>query len=291
MGDQPDMPDDSTGHCEVDESVRHLVELGYVDPLVAAGQRRREAESLEVSLKQALERLDAGEIAAAMALLKQLAEQAPEALGPHRLLARAYSRAGELDAALDELRWIEVHGYEHAEFALLRATIALRRRELSEAIDQALYARCLHDPLPAADVVLGEAHFRRGDFQSARAAFQSALDSDSGNVAALAGFTAICLREGDFESSVDWALQALDEDIRQPAVHYRLGLALLGMDRRVEAAAAMEMAAQLDSRLAAPHRCLATLYDVEDAPRAAEHRRRGREIVALRRGEQTRRGS
>jgi tetratricopeptide (TPR) repeat protein len=278
-----------TGPCEVDESVRHLVELGYVDPLVVAAQRRRDAESLESSLKQSRGRLEAGKLAAAIKLLKQLAVQAPEALGPHRLLARAYFRAGELDAALGELRWLEVHGYEHAESALLRATIALRRRELAGAIDQAQYARCLQNPLPAADVLLGEAYFRCGELQSARAAFQSALDSDGANAAALAGVAAVCLREGEFESSVDWALQALDEDMRQPAVHYRLSLALLGMERRVEAAAALEMAVQLDSRFAAPHRRLASLYDNDDAPRAAEHRRRGREIVALRRADRARR--
>jgi tetratricopeptide (TPR) repeat protein len=110
-----------------------------------------------------------------------------------------------------------------------------------------------------------------------------ALAADSRNAAALAGRAACCLRRDELESSVDWALQALDEDMRQPAAHYRLGLALMRMDRFTEAAAALEMAAQLIPQLAGPHRWLAAIYEGTDGVRAAEHRRLGREIINRRR--------
>ncbi len=289
MFDLPNAPLDATSSRNDGSSVQHLVELGYVDPLAVARQQQREAAFLEDSLKQALRLLESGVLVGAIDLLGRLAEQSPHASGPHRLLARAYFRAGEFDAARGELRWLEMHGFEHAEFALLRATIALRRRELSEAIDQAEYARHLHDPLPAADVILGEAHYRCGEIQSAEAAYHRALDAESHSVAAFAGLAATSLRRGDFESSVDWALQALAEDMQLPAVHYRLGLALLRIGRQVEAATALEMAAQLSPQLAGPHRWLAEIYDSSDVPRAAEHCRLGREIVAHRRGERARR--
>ncbi len=290
MRDVPNDPNDvsSPGACA---SVQHLIELGYEDPLAAALQKQRDAELLQDSLKEALRRLEAGELAGAIDLLKRLAEQSPESHGPHRLLARAYFRGGDLGAAMRELRWLEVHGFEHAEFALLRATIALGRRELSEALDQAGYARCLQDPSPAADVILGQAYYRRGEIQSAEAAYHRALGAEPRNVAALAGLAAVCLRRGDFESSVDWALQALDEDMRRPAVHYRLGLALLRIGRQAEAAAALELAARMNPHLAGPHRWLAGIYAESDEVRAAEHRRMGREIIARHRSERSHRGA
>lgn len=285
MRDVPNEPNDASRSAGACAPVEHLIELGYEDPLAAALQKQREAELLQDSLKEALRLLESSELADATALLRRLAEQSPESFGPHRLLARAYFRSGDLDAATRELRWLEVHGFEHAEFALLRATIALGRRELSEALDQADYARCLQDPLPAAEVILGEAYYRRGEIQSAEAAYHRALGAEPRHVAALGGLAAVCLRRGDFESSVDWALQALDEDMRRPAVHYRLGLALLRIGRQAEAAAALELAARMNPNFAGPHRWLAGIFAGSDEGRAAKHRRMGREIVARRRSE------
>jgi tetratricopeptide (TPR) repeat protein len=279
---------DSADPSEGCSSVAHLVELGYEDPLAVAEQRRRETELLEDALKQAQRLLDAREFADAITLLERLAKESPEHPSPHRLLARAYYHIGDFDRALGELWWLHVHAYEHAEFALLRASIALARRQLDEALDQAEYARCLQSPLPAADVLLGEAHFRRGELELAEAAYRRALNVEASNVAALAGLAAVNLRRGDLDASIDFALQALEVDMRLPAVHYRLGLALMLMGRHAEAATALGMATQLNPQLSGPHRWLERIYAGVDESKAADHATQGREVVARRRLERTR---
>ncbi len=264
--------------------MQHLVELGYSDPVQLAAERQRAAEALERSLREAGQLASAGRVADAVALLNPLAQREPASPRPRQALAQANLRAGDVEQALVHLRWLEIHGYEHAEFALMRAAIALQRRELDEALDQAQYALHLQQPLPAADVIRGEVQFRRGDLREAEEAYRRALDADSRCAAALAGMAAVALRRGDCESSVDWALRAIEVAPREPSVHYRLGWALARMGRREEAVAALRQAAKLGPHLAGPHRSIARLCAGVDEPGAAVHARMARAIVASRRG-------
>jgi tetratricopeptide (TPR) repeat protein len=250
--------DDATSHSD-GRSVAHLVELGYRDPVEEAAERRREAESLEAGLQQAQRLLNGGDVTQALPLLGQLADQWPQAAGPRWLLAQAEYRRGNLAAAGEYLFWLQMHGFERADFSLLWARIALAQRRLNEALEHAEYARFLHDPLPAADVIVGELHFRRGELELAAAEYQRALDHDDRNAAGLAGLAAVALRRGDFEAAVDWGLQSVEIDARPATTHYRLGLALMHLGHKAEAQAAFEAAMRLNPRLRGPRRWLSQL--------------------------------
>ena len=267
-------------------SVRHLFELGYEDPQEIAECRRREATLHEAKLDQARQLLDARSPAAAVALLEQIATKPVESPGLHWLLARAHFDVGNLNPALAELRWLETHGYERTEFALLRGSIALRQRRLREAIERAEYAHCLQQPCVQADILLGEAQYRLGDLSSAEASYRHALAEEGSNPSALAGLAAVALRRGKLEAAVDFALQALELNPRMATVHYRLGLALLRIERKQEAAAALNVAAQLAPQLAGPHRLLTLIYAGVDELKAAQHRSKAANIIAHRRANQ-----
>jgi tetratricopeptide (TPR) repeat protein len=260
-----------------------LIELGYEDPLTAAARERRAAQEFDEALKRAQALIETGRLADAIGGLNQLAEHAPATPRVRWLLARAYFQAGELNAAAAALQWLEWHGSEQAEFSVLRSTIALRRREFRVAIEQAEYARHLRTPLPAAELILGEAFFRTGELQAAAAAYRCALQADEPSPAALAGLAAISLRSGAYQEAVDWALQALENNIQLPSTHYRLGLALMHIGRQAEAIAALEAAARILPQLAGPHRWLARLYEPVDGERATQHRALGSQIVNRRR--------
>ncbi|HEX5034879.1 MAG TPA: tetratricopeptide repeat protein, partial [bacterium] len=172
--------------------------------------------------------------------------------------ARAYFRAGRLKETQELLHWLEVHGVEHAELALMRARIALKRRKLDEALDSASYAKCLQDPLPEADLLIGEVHFRRNQLDAAEVAY-TAAETRAPSAATAAGLAAIALRRGNAELAADQCLTALDRDMTHWPAHYRLGLALMQLQRWPEARLAFETTTRLQPTLTGPHRFLSRL--------------------------------
>ncbi len=198
---------------EQPQTVTHLIELGYRDPLELEAEQRRDAAALEALLKQAQVLVESGNVVEAIALLEQVAQQWPRAAGPRWMLAQAEFRAGNLSAAEGHLFWLQMHGFERADFSLLWAQIALKQRRLNEALEHAQYARFLRQPFPSADVIVGDVHFRRGELEQAAAEFQRALDRDERNEAALSGLAAVALRRGYAEAAVYFGLRAVERDM------------------------------------------------------------------------------
>jgi tetratricopeptide (TPR) repeat protein len=272
------------GSPEEAAAVRHLVELGYEDPLEVAIRAAALQRAQQSQLNRAEELLKAGELRAAIELLEAASQAAPDWTGCRHLLARAYFRAGRFGAAGETLDWLELHAVEHAELALMRAAMALKRRRLDEARDQAEYARCLQIPLPAAELILGEVHFRRRELDAAEAAYRSALRHGGSEAPAYAGLAAIALQRGEYELAVESSLEAVEQDFRLWPAHYRLGVALVQLERWPEARVALETAARLNPAIAGPYRWLAQLCNRQnDAAMAAEFRRRAHEVIERRR--------
>ena len=278
------MREASSGATTESATVAHLVALGYEDPVDAAARLAVVDQARQAMLKAAEELLKQGDVATAINSLESMCDDESEWTAPHHLLARAYYRAGRWDAADTRLHWLECQGVEHAELTLLRAKLALRKRSLDAANDQAEYAKHLHHPLPAADVLIGEVEFRRGNLAAAEAAYCRALEVSGPNAAAWAGLAAIALRRNELGKAIDWSLQAIEQDPRLPSAHYRLGLALSELQRPHEATAALRAAAALNPTLAGPFHWLALLASEQGDPLAAEEfRRLGKEIIARRR--------
>jgi tetratricopeptide (TPR) repeat protein len=265
-------------------SVAHLVELGYEDPVETAARLAVVEQARQATLKAAEELLKKGDLEAAIDSLEAIVDAASEWTAPHHLLARAYYRAARWDAVDERLRWLECQGVEHAELALLRAKLALRRRSLDAASDQAEYAKHLHSPLPPADVLIGEIEYRRGNLAAAEVAYRRAIEVPGPNAAAWAGLAAIALRRNELAQAIEWSLQAIEQQTRLASAHYRLGLALSKLQRPLEATAALRAAATIDPKLAGPYRWLAQLADEQrDFASAREYRRLGAEVIARRR--------
>ena len=265
-------------------AVRHLVALGYEDPLEAATQQATVERSQRAQLAGAEELLKAGDATGAIAELESMIDAAADWVAPHQLLARAYYRTGRWRAAAKQLEWLESHGVEHAELALLRAQLALRTRSLDAARDHASYAKALHQPLAAADVLIGDVEFRLGDLAAAEAAYRGAIEVQGPHATALAGLAAVALRGGQLAEAIDWSLQAIEQSPKMATAHYRLGLALWRLQRPREATAALRTAAALNAQLAGPYRWLTTIAVAEGDLAAAEgYRQLGQAVVERRR--------
>lgn len=265
-------------------AIDHLIALGYVDPLETAARRDREQRAEAAELNRAQAWIDAGQFPRAVSLLQQLASEAPNRTAPRRSLAHAYFHANQLSEARQTLRALELDGVEGADLALLAAAIASRQRLFDEALEQAEYARCLRQPLPGADILIGEIHRRRGDLALAEAAFQRASQHDSARAAAYVGLAAISQGRGDHADAVEQLLAALEADMTDWTAHYRLGLSLIRLGRPSEAKVALQACTKLQPTLGGPWRLLAQAgANCGDQSKAEQCRERGRLTVRQRR--------
>jgi len=269
--------------------VKHLADLGYVDPHDAALRRAVAERGRQVALGAAQESLAAGRLDEGVAALLRLCNEAPAWAPPRRLLATACYQLGRATEAREHLDWLELHAVEHAQLSLLRAAIDLAGRRLDSAEDHALYARHLSElnnaPVAAGpELIVGEVRLRRGDAEGAEAAYRRALELAPGDARALTGLAGVALMRGDDEGAADLALEALEVDMKLALAHYRLGLALARMERWHEARVALETFARLGPRRAVALRRLARIAELQgDGAAVAEYRVRARRVVAERR--------
>lgn len=265
-------------------AVRHLAELGYEDPWDVAARRAAAQHAEQEQLRQAEEFFRSGDVPAAIGRLKSLAEADAHSTAARRLLAKAYYLLGRFSDADAELDWLQFSGVEGADLALLRAAVALRRRDYATALDQARYAKDLQPTLADADVIMAEASFRRGDLAAAERACCAVLAHLPQNTAAPTMLAAVALQRGQWEAAADWALQAIECDPGRWQAHCHLGRALVELHRPAEARVALENAARLAGDRVAPYFWLVRLCRATgDGAAAAGFRSAARAAISRRR--------
>jgi tetratricopeptide (TPR) repeat protein len=269
-----------------DASVRHLLELGYVDPLDSAAEAIARRRELKSKLDQAVELKREGRSQEAAALLVQISADDPEWVAPHLLLAEIHYSAGEWDAVEARLEWLTHHGVDEPRSALVAAGTALAHREMQRALEQAEFACCADATLRSSNTVLGSILLRLGRLDDAEDAFRRAVEQDPNDAHARDGLAAVYLIHREYDDAADWALRALEQDMRLFSAHYHLGLALAGLDRPHDAIAALETAARVDSRRTAPFYWMSRIASdkLGDEPRSAEYRKRAKTVIRQRRG-------
>jgi predicted Zn-dependent protease len=242
-------------------------------------------QKLDAQLRQAIELNRAGRGQEAATLLTKLAGDDPDWIAPHQLLAESHYSDGNWQAAELELAWLSHHGVDQPRTAQITAGILMLRRDYQAALRELEFARCVDPNLPSVNTMCGAAYFRLGRLDEAEDAFRDAAQQDPTDARARDGLAAVFLRRGEYENAADWAFRALEQDMRLFHAHYHLGLALAGMDRPDDAIAALETAARLDDRRAAPYYWLSRIVDeqLHDRLRSAQYRQRAKEIIRARR--------
>jgi tetratricopeptide (TPR) repeat protein len=264
-----------------EQSVHHLVELGYVDPDEAAHRAAAARQQRQAELQRASDLSSKGALRDAAAMLESLAAADPDWPAPRQLLAEIYYRAGQFDEAQSQLDWLTYHGVEHPRLALLAGAMALSRREPQVALEALEYARHVEPKLPSVHTLFGTALLRLGRLHEAENAFRQAVDSNASDARACDGLAAVCLRRGEFEDAADWALQALEKNMQLFQAHYHLGVALARLNRPHEALQALETSCRLEPMRAAPYYWLARIagFQLNDSALASRYRQRGREAT------------
>jgi tetratricopeptide (TPR) repeat protein len=271
-------------HHDEDESVRHLVALGYVDPGDVAARQAALRSRLDTDLRRAAELFGHGRGQDAVALAGTVAEEDPAWTAPRQVLAEMHYRAGSWDEARIHLEWLEHHGVVTPKLASIVGTMALARRDLATALEELEYAAHVEPGLAGVQSLLGRTLLRLRRWDAAEIALERATEQNPADVHALDGLATVALHRGDAESAAHWALEALDHDMQLARAHYHLGIALVHSNRTEPAIQAFEACQRLDPSRAAPLYWLSRIADqLGDTARAATYRERGREVIRRRR--------
>ena len=276
-------------HVE-DESVRHLVDLGYVDPEDVAAHAAELRHQSQAELKRAMELNSQGRGQEAAALLEIISGDDPDWVPPHQRLAEIYYSAGRCDNAQAELDWLAHHGVEHPRLALIAGGLALGRRDFSAALEELQYARHVEPNLPSVHTLLGTVLLRLRRWDEAEDAFREAAQQNPNDARARDGMAAVCLQHGEYEDAADWALRALEQDMQLFRAHYHLGLALAQLNRPEEAVQALGASSRIDRTRTAPYYRLSQIarHRLNDPAGAERYREHAREIIRQRRAQRGR---
>jgi Tfp pilus assembly protein PilF len=268
-----------------DERVRHLVELGYVDPEEVAARQAALRTRLEADLRRAMDLFAHGHGQDAITLLDRVAEEDPAWTAPHQVLAEMHYRAGNWRNARVHLTWLEHHGVVTPKLASTVGAMALAGRELPAALDELEYAAHVEPELAGVQSLLGTALLRLRRWEAAEAAFERAVQQKPTDSNALDGLAAVALHQENFEDAAHWALEALEHDMRLFRAHYHLGIALVRLNRIEPAIEALLACTRLDASRAAPLYWLARIANDRqcDTALATTYRQRAREVIRQRR--------
>jgi tetratricopeptide (TPR) repeat protein len=263
------------------EAVRHLIELGYVDPREVMLREAAVRRQLEAELQAAMTATKQGRLAKAVALLERLKVDDPNWIAPHQLLAEIYYRSGRFGEAQVEIVWLENHGVENPRLSLLSAGIAIIHRDFAGALELLEYAAHVEPALPSVHSTHGNVLLRLGKVEWAHEAFERALVQNADDAYALDGMSAICLIQGGFEAAADWALRALEKNMQFFRAHYHLGVALLNLKRPAEAITAFEASSRTDPSRVAPYHWMSHIaaHQFQDPERAEHYLAQGRQLL------------
>jgi tetratricopeptide (TPR) repeat protein len=267
-----------------DPSVRHLAELGYIDPQPAAAAQAKRRRRLEDDLRRAVELLNKSQREEGVELLRRLASDDPEWSAPRQLLCDAEFRSGNHSAVQVHLDWLSEHNVTTPRLSMIAGTLALQKGDLRTALVELEYAAHVDRTLAGVATLLGTVQLRLRNWDEAEEAFRRAVRQNRSDARAFDGLATISLYRREFDHAARWAMDALAQDMQMPLAHYHLGVALAQM-RHPAAADALLACARLDSTRAAPLYWLARVSrDAGDAAKAAEYRQRARHIILRRRG-------
>jgi tetratricopeptide (TPR) repeat protein len=269
----------------LDQSVEHLVKLGYVDPHDLASQEAVDKCRRSTQLNRAISLVDAGLLDEAVVCLEQVVREHSDWFNARATLAEAYFRARRWRSASDEIDWLMCRGCEGRSLYLLAAAVDLARRQFDAALEELRCAGRAGIYLPGSQALEGEIQLRKQDLAAAELAFRSSIERDGPTLQALDGLACVHLHAGRYEEAAVNALDALAQEMGFGRAHYHLAVALLHLDKPYEAVRALESWAAVEPFAAAPFRWLTRVYEqrLDDPPRAAASRAEGREVVRRRR--------
>ncbi len=165
-------------------------------------------------------------------------------------------------------------GTNQATLAFMEASLLHDEGRHAEALSQLAIAEQGEVFKPALYNQIGDAYRRLKQFELAEQNYRKALSLDPEDAAAILGLARTFLARGEYQQAAQAALDAVGLIYFNPPAHMLLGVALLRMDRLVDAVSALQVAVSQNPNFAAAHRLLAHIYGFRLAkPKSAQAHR------------------
>ena len=267
------------------EAVRHLIELGYVEPPDDDACKAAEAAAEQNRFNLARSLLDARLPTRALELLEPLARKHPAHRGYHQALFEAYHTLGRTKDCRRIAKSMWDRGHRGPLVNLALGAVEMAERDAESALKHLAEAERLNPDLPGLQVLIGRAYLRLRGWQNAERAFSRAAKLDADSETAWHGLAVAALGQGRYGPAAEHALRAVGLRADYAEAHYHLGVALSGLERFPDAAVAFRRAVAIQPALVAGYRRLIELYQgpLNDPKQARELRRQADELLLRRR--------
>ncbi|XAM01501.1 alkaline phosphatase family protein [Phycisphaeraceae bacterium D3-23] len=271
FGEHPaDMKEDA---FEAQESLRQLVELGYIDAPDGDVEAQIEIARREQQVNLAAAYQFAGQLDEAEQIWDGILKDYPDE-------ARFLLKAAELnmsrrqfDKAETLLAHCEATHGPMPQVCLYRSHIAIATGDLDAADQQLAKAQQLGDQSLMVHMKVGEVHRKRRDYPRALAAYGRMLKLDPDTPLGHAGRAEVLLKMKDYEEAAEAALTATERLFFLPPAHLTLGLAIARLGEIEQAIQCVEVAARQSPSWISPHRLLVRLYKMAGKDEDAQEQR------------------
>lgn len=269
--------------ADVQQSLKQLVDLGYLANLPQDVQQQLDLVDRETKFNLGIVLMTAGKPAEAAAVFGELAGRSP---GEPRYAinhAQCLYQLGRFTDARGVLERLLTLQPDHPDAKIFLGAAMIAEGRPEEAVPLLEEARVHASYAPDRDVLLGTAYRLLRRTPEARAAFGRAVTADPHNARAHNGMAWVAMMEEKNEEAVDHALQAVQLQHYFPEGHYTLGVALTWMKDFPKAIQCFNIALSMQPGYLDAHRYLASIYRHKgDYDNARRHRVIAEDLIAQR---------
>ena len=269
--------------ADVQQSIKQLVDLGYLANLPSDVQQQLELVDRETKFNLGIVFMTAGKPAEAAEVFAALTAHSPGepryAINFSQCLYQL-GRFGEARAVLERL--LQIHP-DHPDAKIFLGAAMIAEGRPMDAVPLLEEARVHASYAPDRDVLLGTAYRLVNRNADAREAFTRAVKVDPHNPRAHHGLAWTAMVAERFEEAVEHALEAVQLQHHFPEGHYTLGVALTWMRDYPKAIQCFNIALSMQPGYLDVHRYLASIYRHKgDYDNARRHRVIAEDLIAQR---------
>lgn len=199
-----------------------------------------------MSLEQAKEAFDAGNLVRALACVEAELETQPNDLESLHFKGYVLFQQGELEKALTLFESLKSHPGVQPDQLFHLANIYQLLQRYTEAEEIYLELLRLTPEDPDIDIQLGHLYLEQERFEDAHLAYQNALKNDPENISALFAMGALYGRQGKAQDSLGSFEKALLLMPNHPEIHHQIGIAYLGLGQLTRAQSHFEKTLSLE---------------------------------------------
>jgi len=286
---EPEAPNDGVWRGEeiehdpwaAQEAMKQLIELGYMEDPGEDKEKAVRNCSKDRKMNLAQMYMSTHRTRDAIAILKEVVAEDPEARDPKARLAIAYRSVNKLDEAEKLLDGLKADDEEsNVIFRLLRGSIMLAKGDAEGARAQFEEVLAERPRMPMVHLQIGAAYLKEKLWPEAEAAYRQALELEPENPEAHDRLGCALRGQKNWEDAAFHHMKAVSLQPNMPIAHLNLGIAMASLGRREWAEKAFITAMEQIPESPFPHTCLERLYTLNniEPDKAAYHRQMAKEL-------------